>query len=500
MKIFSKISYFFINIILKEFFNYSSKLIIKNLFKLIIIILIILIKKNVLSTNFINFEVNHKINMNKYYLYDYFKSINNYSEYFTLIDINYIFSFKFQIVKIEYYIGFYDKNNNLIFPSDLTLYTNLHLFCYIEIPNFNISLNSYANINNYYYKCIEYYNIEEKLKFGIKIFQTNDNFENIQNSKIFFFSETNFNYDNLIYINNHIFDPIILNENFISMTINMIDLKKNETLRLKKSYIRYPLCILKRNAILTENIWRFVNIYNEYFCLCKGFNCLKAKNYQSNKYLFYLNVIDNNRNAFKKSDYLFIDFIFAELSSDDAYPVFREMEKRNFPVHYLTEKTDIYNEHCLNKTECLSVIKVNRDNFTLNGDFLEKYLNIILKLKQVISNSGTYFNYITNLFYNIEYIMYISITHGVCYFKFFLYNDYECYGRKKIDKILIPPIEEIISVAKKHGWENKNIIKLNLPKWDKYKLVYNKDFNSDININCILIMFTWRDIHKKKKN
>ena len=200
------------------------------------------------------------------------------------------------------------------------------------------------------------------------------------------------------------------------MTINMIDLKKNETLRLKKSYIRYPLCILKRNAILTENIWRFVNIYNEYFCLCKGFNCLKAKNYQSNKYLFYLNVIDNNRNAFKKSDYLFIDFIFAELSSDDAYPVFREMEKRNFPVHYLTEKTDIYNEHCLNKTECLSVIKVNRDNFTLNGDFLEKYLNIILKLKQVISNSGTYFNYITNLFYNIEYIMYISITHGVCYF------------------------------------------------------------------------------------
>ncbi len=471
----------------------------KNLSKLIIIIFIFTIKKNVLRNNFINSDTNYKININKYYLSDYFKSMNKYSEYFRLIDINYTFSFQFQIIKVEYYIGFYDKNNNLIFPSDLTLYSSLHLICYIEISNMNINLNTYANINNYYYKCIEYCNLKEKLKFGIKIFQTNENDENIQDYTIFFFSESIFNYYDLINKDNYIFDPIFLNENFKAMTINMINLKKNETLKLKKSYIRYPYCILKRNAILFENIWRFINIFNEYFCLCKGISCLNAKNYQMHKYLFYLNVIDNNRNIFKKTDYLFMDFIFSELSSDDAYPVFREMEKRNFSVHYLTERIDIYNEYCSNETKCLSVIRVNRVNFTINGDFLEKYLNLILKLKQVISNSGTYFNYLTNLFYNIEYIIYISITHGVCYFKYFLYNDYECYGRKKVDKILIPPIEEIISIAKKYGWEDKNIIKLNLPKWDKYKIINNKDFNSDNNINFILIMFTWRETIKNKK-
>ena len=497
MKIFNNINYLFINILLKEYFKYNSQLIIKNFSKLIIIIFIFifLIKKNVLTNNFIKSEINQKININKYYLYDYFKT-NNYSEYFALIDINYTFSFQFQIVKIEYYIGFYDKYNNLIFPSDLTLYKNIHVFCYIEIPNINIKLNTYANINKYYYKCIEYCNIKEKIKIGIIIFQNN---ENKQDYTIFFFNESIFNYYNLKYKNNYIFDPIILNENFRAMIKNMNDFKKNETLKLKKSYVRYPYCILKRNAVLIENTWIFANIYNEYFCLCKGFNCLKSRNYQANKYLFYLNVIDNNRNIFKKTDYLFIDFIFSELSSDDAYPVFREMEKRNFSVHYLTEKIDIYNEYCSNKTKCLSVIRVNRDNFTINGDFLEKYLILILKLKQVISNSGTYFNYITNLFYNIEYILYISITHGVCFFKYFLYNDYECYGRKKIDKILIPPIELILSIAKKYGWEDKNIIKLNLPKWENYKLVDNKNFNSNKNINCILIMFTWREIIRNKR-
>ena len=125
------------------------------------------------------------------------------------------------------------------------------------------------------------------------------------------------------------------------MTINMIDLKKNEALKLKNFILDILISFLKRNAILFENIWRFTNIYNEYFCLCKGIKCLNAKNYQSHKYLFYLNVIDNNRNIFKKTDYLFIDFIFSELSSDDAYPVFREIEKSNLSAYYLTEIIDI---------------------------------------------------------------------------------------------------------------------------------------------------------------
>lgn len=123
-------------------------------------------------------------------------------------------------------------------------------------------------------------------------------------------------------------------------------------------------------------------------------------------------------------------------------------------------------------------------------------------MKQVISGGGTHFNYINNLFNNIEYITYISITHGVCYFKYFLYKDFACYGTKRIEKILIPPSDKIISLAKKYGWKDENIIKINLPKWDKYNK-NNKKFilenESYYKTNSIFVFFTWRQIIKNKK-
>ena len=57
------------------------------------------------------------------------------------------------------------------------------------------------------------------------------------------------------------------------------------------------------------------------------------------------------------------------------------------------------------------------------------------------------------------------------------------------DKILIPPSNKIISIAKKYGWKDKNIIKLNLPRWDKFN-----NYNETKRNNSIFIMFTWRRI------
>ena len=209
-------------------------------------------------------------------------------------------------------------------------------------------------------------------------------------------------------------------------------------------------------------------------------------------------MINKNRKVYQKTDFLFIDFILNDLSSDDAYPIFKEMIKENFPVHYLTENSNIYKEYCSKIDKCQNVIHVNNQNYTINGDFLEKYLTLILKLKQVISNSGIFFSYINNLFFNIEYITYISITHGVCYFKYYLYDEYRSYGKKKFDKILIPPAEKILFFAKKYGWNSKNIIQLNLPKWDKYN-IDNNSINMKHKNNSILIMFTWREVIKDEQ-
>ena len=441
---------------------------------------------------------NSNLKSNNYFIFN----LNN-EEYLNLTEIKYKFSFSFNLVRIEYKFGFYE-NNNLILPSDLALYKNLMLICYIEVlDNIKETLNSLANIHkNSYYRCVEYYKINEKINFGITLYKKNENGNITLVKKMPFFSERIFEFNNFFYKSDNLFDYYILNEKY-KTKIKMMEYETiNKTLKLEKSYIRYPYFLLKRNHDINTNIWRFGKIFNDYFCFCKGLGCLNSKKkLEKCKYYFYLNIIDLNKKVYKKTDYLFIDFIFSEFSSDDAYPIFKEMFNQKFPVHYITENKEIFNEYC-KKSKCLSILYVNKKNYTINGDFLEKYLTLFLRMKQVISGGGTYFNYINNLFYNIEYITYISITHGVCYFKYFLYQKFACYATKRVDKILIPPSDKIIFLAKKYGWKEENIIKINLPKWDKYNK-NNKIFilknESYYKTNSIFVFFTWRKTIKKKK-
>ena len=430
-------------------------------------------------------------------------TIINNLDFFKLFDIKYLYSFKFNIIKVEFNIVFHESNKKLILPSDLTLYKNLHIFCHIELNNSKVIINSFPDIiENRNFKCIEYFNVYDNFRFGIKFYKINENEKDINNQIIYFFSGEIFNYLNLFNKNDSIFDPLIINRNYL---FNITKNYKIYNLKLQKVYTLIPKYNLKQNLLINDNKWSFENLFNEYFCFCKGLNSIKIKNSQSCKYYFYLNLIDKNRKVYTKTDYLFIDFIFNDLSSDDAFPIFKEMINQKMSVHYLTENFNKYKQYCSEINKCQTIILVNMKNYTINGDFLEKYFTLFLKLKQVISSSGTYFNYINNLFYDIEYITYISITHGVCYFKYFLYDKNRCYGPNRIDKVLIPPSEKIISFAIKFGWNSNDIIKLNLPKWDKY-YKYNENNNSKYNLsnminnnNSILIMFTWREIIRNKK-
>ena len=449
---------------------------------------------------------------NEIHFYKYYDNIKENYIYFNIYNLSYVYSAKFQLVKVEYAINFFENNNTLILPSDLTLYRDLHIICHIELINSKLFINSLSNIyKNNYFKCIEFYNINEKINFGIIIYQSIDN-NNIIKSFIFYnYTKALINqnmimnsYKIIDYIkDNNIFDPLLLNNKYFSLIKKMNRKKINETLKLKKTYITYPFYNIKRKALMNENEWKFINIFNNYFCSCKGLNCLISKISQKCKYYFYISIIDNNRNVYDKTDYLFIDFILNQYSSDDVFPIFKEMEKQNLPVHYITEHLDIYKEFCSNKIRCLKIISVNNENYIINGDFIEKYLTLFLKLKIVITAAGIYYNYINNLFYNIEYITYICVGHGVSFFKHFLYADYSCYGHKMYDKIILPPSKKLISMAKNYGWSEENIIKINLPRWDKYVNDYNSihlSNNSKQNQNnSIYIMFTWRQIKKHKK-
>ena len=455
------------------------------------LIIKILIKKCILYekelNRITNSNDNHYIPFNKYYIYNQIS--------FNITKFNYSFSFAFDIIKIEYYIGFYDKNNNIITPSDLSLYNNFHVICHFENFKNYTKVDSLANIyENKYFYCIEFFSFNEEINFGIKLYQMENN-EKTNCYNINFIMRMIINYNNLIYQNDDLFNPLLINNDYISLYQRTDDKSVNKTFKLKRSYIKYPYCLIKNLIPFISNQWFFENIYNYYFCICKGSNCLNSIIPEECKYNFYLYIIDNNRDLYKKTDFLFFDFIFSDLSSDDVYPLFKEMEKNSYPVHYLTEDIIIYNEYCNEKEKCLIILPAKDKTKPINGDFLENYLTLFLKLKLVISGRGTTFN--TNLFYNIEYITYICIGHGVCYFKYYLYNNIRIYGIRKNDKLVLPPSKKIIDLAKKYGWIDGNIIKMNLPRWDKYnKIDSNQTKNIKINSNSIFVMFTWRAIKK----
>ena len=412
------------------------------------------------------------------------------------MDIKYIYSTKFKLVKIKYRIIFFENNKNIISPSDLVLYKNIQVICILKIIKDNFDINSFPNIvNNFYYECIDYFNLNEEVKLGIQIFHQIEN--NIEDYKIFFLPYYYLKKNKNSYKNDEIFDSLFLNKMYI---YSLKALNINKKLRFKKSYIQFPINVLKRYSAIFENFWFFKNIFGNYFSFCKGEICLRVKNIQRSKYFFYLNIIDKNKNFYPKNHYLFVDFIFSEYSSDDAFPIFKQMENQNYYVHYISEKKELYQQFCFKKEKCLKIILANKSNYTINGDFLQKYLTLFLKLKKVISGGGINFDYINNIFYNLDYITYICIGHGVSFFKYFLYADYSCYGKKRYDKLLIPPSNILINVAKKYGWEDENIIKINLPRWDKYNKNYLNIFNEESNIynNSIFIMFTWRVIKKNK--
>ena len=206
---------------------------------------------------------------------------------------------------------------------------------------------------------------------------------------------------------------------------------------------------------------------------------------------FYKHVIDVNRDLYPKTHHIFVDFIFKSLPSDDTYPIFEEMIKQNLSAHYITEKPQLQKMYCQNDPKCQTILFMNMKQYFKFGEFVEKYLTLILQLKSVVSCKQSSFHYLSYLFYKTEYITYIAVGHGVDFFKDYLFLPYRIYGSKINNKILIPPSEVLVDLAVRRGWKEENIIQINLPRWDRFSKV-DHFFPGNVTSNSILVMFTWR--------
>ena len=194
-----------------------------------------------LIINFVSINKNPKnanlYKVNKIYHLD--KLIYNISP------INYIFSFKNNITKIEYNISIYDDKYNKIIPSYLGLFHKFHIFCISNDIKNNISIIYFANIyNNYYFSCIDYLNINDIVKFGISIFKKR---KYIEFFNLFIFNSNLINYNNHIYKNDEKFDPLkrinIHNLNQKTKNENKTNNSNDKTFQLRQLFNLIPnLC------------------------------------------------------------------------------------------------------------------------------------------------------------------------------------------------------------------------------------------------------------------
>ena len=168
------------------------------------------------------------------------------------------------------------------------------------------------------------------------------------------------------------------------------------------------------------------------------------------------------------------------------------MISEKIQAHYLTMSPYIYNQFCLNNTKCYYEDQMIYGIKKITGEILEKLLTLFLRLKAVITAEKFYC--FDNIFYNIDYITYIFLGHGVTYIKSYLYKDY--LSPKAYNQILLPPYEKFIQLALDAGWKNENIIKIGYPRWDGYDIFLGNSKNEE---RAIFLMFTWRKLKKGKK-
>ena len=478
---------------------------------------------NIIKTFFIIFIIINALNINKYNKFSLslneFDKINIFSFennikdipkiYLKIENIDYSFSKIFGLIEVKYFINIFDKNYNKIKPSLLASKYGLSFLCNIYITETNENIYSFANIyKNKYFFCVEYVKINEQVNFGIKIFKLNIKSEEYEYYREFFFTNKIFNVDENPFLeNNNKFDIKYLYNNFNQLISKINKIKESylytsEEYNLKISFLQPPLFSLKRDIAKVEGKWHFNNIYGTYFCFCKGQNCINliafnSYNFQPCKYYFYLTIIDESKDLYPKTDYLLSDFFDENIESSDALPIFLEMRNKKFKVHYLTMSYNIYKSLCLINEKCIRESQIIYGIKKINGDILEKYIDLFLKVKIVIAAEK--FACIDNLFYNINYITYIFLGHGVTYIKSYLYQNY--LSPKNYNKILLPPSKEFIKLGLEAGWKNENIIKVGYPKWDGYEI-----FKSDIisanakikNKSSIFLMFTWRKVKMGK--
>ena len=99
------------------------------------------------------------------------------------------------------------------------------------------------------------------------------------------FDTNNINFNDIKLLKDDKFDFNYINRQYNSL-FEKIRNSKNDLYLLKKCYISEPIYLSKEKVAISNDTWYFRNMYNHYFCFCKGFLCKKDKKFDICKYFF----------------------------------------------------------------------------------------------------------------------------------------------------------------------------------------------------------------------
>ena len=122
--------------------------------------------------------------------------------------------------------------------------------------------------------------INETINFGISIYSYDENLDQIKTSNYYFFTDKliNLNFNNR-FEKNKKFDIKYIRSNYIKLLFKIIPSIKtrkyyNHSYNLKYSFMKPPLNYLKREIAYVAGRWYYNNIYENYFCFCRGESCI----------------------------------------------------------------------------------------------------------------------------------------------------------------------------------------------------------------------------------
>jgi hypothetical protein len=202
---------------------------------------------NLFDQNYRNF-----VKPNKFFIFNYFKFRKKNNISFNITQIEYSFESNNSTIKIEYFIIFYDENNKIIPPSDISLINNMHILCNSKEINSHIKIISLADIyRNKFFKCTEFFNKNDEILLGIKIYKIEND---IQIKTInFIIYKSNIYYH---FITKNTFNCSQINEDYDKLYKTIYNNKSLESnlYKLKQFYLQKPICLLKKNVPLKKKI------------------------------------------------------------------------------------------------------------------------------------------------------------------------------------------------------------------------------------------------------